>query len=127
MLRNLLFLVALCAFFTVVGLGVYTSNKQFNDIVLPDRPVYLFKLFEKDSGVVQIELLGETLAVDIPAVKNRADSYLLVAKQKLQEVKSDSRLIEEVANVKKVMQEPWNAWWESEKVRAVHQWVKERI
>ncbi|PHJ37268.1 hypothetical protein P378_17280, partial [Desulforamulus profundi] len=99
----------------------------FNDIVLPDRPVYLFKLFEKDSGVVQIELLGETLAVDIPAVKNRADSYLLVAKQKLQEVKSDPRLIEEVANVKKVMQEPWNAWWESEKVRAVHQWVKERI
>jgi len=124
-MRNALFVVALSAFFAAVGLGVYTANKYFNDIVLPERPVYLFNLTEQESGVMQIELLGETLAADLPVAKDRADRCLRVAEQKWQEIKTNPLVNEQAARVKRVMREQWNAWMSSDKVRAFYQRIKE--
>lgn len=127
MLRGALFIMTLCAFFTVVALGVHITHHHYNKMVLPDQPVSLFNLSEPADGVMQIDLLGETLAVDMQAVKDRADGYLQTAKIHWQEIIADPRLNQEIAHVKKTLGEKWEAWLNSEQVRAVNQWVKEQI
>lgn len=128
MLRFIFLTVTLCTCVFLVGLGVNTSIQQFNRHVLPPEPIKVFSVLEKDNGTVQIELVGETLDVDTAAIQNKYIFYLDMAKQEWEGVKTTTPLLKErVQYIKGVAKEQWEIWLDSEQVRTVNKWVKEKI
>ncbi|AQS59917.1 hypothetical protein [Desulforamulus ferrireducens] len=118
-----LIIITLGVFVLIVGLGVNTAIQQFNQIVLPERPLKLYEVRESTPGVIYVELVGETLCFDVGELKQQAEINTAMALAKWQELKDSPQLQQMATKVK----EKWQTLMEKEEVRAVNQWVKERI
>lgn len=118
MLRTGLIIIMLTAFMMAVGLGVNTSIQQFNQIVLPEQPLKLYDVIEKRPGVMQFELVGETFSLNIAGMKQQAKTVKELA------LSLQQQQLESVATLVKGK---WQALVQTEEIRAVNQWVKERI
>ncbi|MEG6520759.1 hypothetical protein [Desulfotomaculum sp. 1211_IL3151] len=127
MLRNALYFMLVGAFIVVVGFGVYIVNDYFNRLVLPEQPVLVYALSREGPGKYEIEFLGETLKVNTEVIQNHANNILTTGENKLLSLKNDPLMNEKVLWLKETVQEQWQVLLATDGVRAVRQWIEERI
>ena len=119
--------ITLCAFFILIGLGITTSIKQFNQLVVPEQPLRIYDVVYKEPEVLQIELLGEKCSVNVATIKQQVAIGKEQVKKKWQECKDDPQLHQQVESATALVKRQWQALVRTEEVRAVNQWVKERL
>lgn len=97
---RILCLLSILFFLVLVIIGVNTTTNHFNRHVLPEEPLRAFEVFRTSDDIVEIHLLGERVEFDYQ---------------------------ENLASVKREAREQWEQMINSERVRAVNQWVKEKF
>ena len=127
MLRIGFIIMTLCAFIILMGLGVNTAIKQFNQIVLPEQPLRLYDVVENEPDVLQIELIGETFSVNLANIKQQVATGKVQVAEKWQVLRNDPQLNKQVESATNLVKREWQTLVRTEEVRAVNQWVKERL
>ncbi|SHK79215.1 hypothetical protein [Desulforamulus aeronauticus] len=119
--------ITLCAFFILMGLGITISVKQFNQMVLPEQPLKIYEVVEKEPEILQIELLGETCSVNVANIKQQVATGKEQVEKKWQKFRNDPQLHKQVESATILVKRQWQALIRTEEVRAVNQWVKDQL
>lgn len=118
MLRNGLMFLTLCAFVIAVVLGVIISNEHFNRMVIPNQPVKLYHYAKQKNGDIQFDIMGESITVNPGLLIAKTEPYWQMAKQKFDE---------QIPVMQSIVIERWETLRQSQQVKAVNQWVKDKI
>jgi hypothetical protein len=126
-LRNALYFILVGAFIVVVGFGVYIVNDYFNRLVLPEQPVLVYALSREAPGKYEVEFLGEKLEVNTVTIQRYTNDLLATAENKLFSLRNNLLIHEKTLWLKETVQEQWQVLLATDEVRAVRQWIEERI
>lgn len=100
------FFLSLFCFVILVGWGIGQTVEQFNRTVLPAQPIKPLNISDTDPNRIQIEVMGERVDLDKAAIENKIIT--------IKEIAGETR-------------EQWKLWMESDRVKAVNLWVREKI
>lgn len=120
------YLLSLLFFVAIIIIGVNITTGHFNKIVMPDQELKAFELV-RDQDILQVALVGETLEVNLAALRDKGTDIAQTASGHWHDVRTNPKINENFTDFKKTAVDKWDLLVNSAKVRAVNRWVKEKV